>query len=250
MTVLLVVLRPDDNDVTVLLVVLKPDDNDVTLLLVVLKPDDNDVTLLLVVLKPDDSDVTVLLVVLRPDDSDVTLLLVVLKPDDSDVTLLLVVLKPDDNDVTLLLVVLNPLDNDVTSPLTALCASAFSNCDLVTASLFAVPSARSVIFPPFTETPALPPVSSMPFLPNEIFLSSLFSSMLFPSSEISPLRLSSWSFVGPEIRIVPFWNVILFDCPGTAPAEGARSNEISPITMTAGSLPDSSGAVPAFDSSR
>ncbi|WP_126240528.1 hypothetical protein [Burkholderia gladioli] len=55
-------LRPDDNDDTAagraqndrltsprdvtLLVVLKPDDSDVTLLLVVLKPDDSDVTLL------------------------------------------------------------------------------------------------------------------------------------------------------------------------------------------------------------
>ncbi|WP_244123577.1 hypothetical protein [Burkholderia gladioli] len=226
--------KPEDSEVTLLLVVLKPDDSDVTVLLVVLKPDDSDVTVLLAVLKPDDSDVTVLLVVLKPDDSDVTVLLVVLKPDDSDVTLLLVVLKPDDSDVTLLLVVLKPLDNDVTSPLTALCSSAFSNCDLVTASLFAVPSARSVIFPPFTETPALPPFSSMPF----------------PSSEIFPLRLSSVSSVGPEIRIAPFENVLLFGCPGASPAEGAFSNEISPITMTADSFPAFIGAVPAFDSPR
>ncbi len=79
------------------------------MLLVELRPLDNEVTLLLVVDRPletdEDSDDTLLLVELRPDDSEVTLLLVVDRPletdEDSDETLLLVELKPDDSDVTL-----------------------------------------------------------------------------------------------------------------------------------------------------
>ncbi|WP_186071997.1 hypothetical protein, partial [Burkholderia gladioli] len=78
---------------------------DDTLLLVELRPDDNEVTLLLVVDRPletdEDNDDTLLLVELRPLDSEVTLLVVVDSPVDSDPTLVEV---EDDKDETVLFV--------------------------------------------------------------------------------------------------------------------------------------------------